>query len=485
MHRTLQGEDKMTGSMWKGVAVLLLCAGFSFFLSYRIRQDAHGAIRMVDFGAIYYGARCGMRNIDPYNPSAVFGEFRAEGGRFPTNPLIAKEILIGVTNCIYLPSALFLVIPFAMLPWGVAQTLWVVLMAGLLVLAASLMWDLGANAAPAVWVCLSGIILANCEVLFVAGNAAGIAVSLCVIAVWCFISERYAPAGVLLLAVSLVLKPHDAGFVWLYFLLAGEAVRKRALHTLAVAVVVGLLAAIWIAPSSPHWMQELHRNVAIELVHGGISDPGLSGMTSRQTGSIIDLQAAISIFRDDPSFYNIVSYLVSGSLILIWTFGVLRRHASPGSARLALAAISVLSLLPVYHRPYDAKLLMLTLPACAMLWAERGMRRWIALALTSAGVLATSDIPLALYYASTQKLFISTTTLVGKIMAVLLFTPAPLVLLALGCFYLWVFLRYNPPQANLPLAEKDGAAADAGRAAVQVLPMQAAPPLQPEPLERL
>lgn len=475
----------MAAVRWKGTVILLLCAGLSSVWSYSVLRNAPGGVRMIDFAELYYGARCGIRQKDLYDPNQVLNEFKAEGGRFPADLPMAKSAPIVITTGVNLPTAYFLAAPFAMLPWGIAQSLWSVLTVGLLALAALVLWNLGASAAPTIWICLAGFVLANCEVQLSVGNVAGIAVGLCVLAAACFLRERYVWLGVVFLAVSLALKPHDSGFVWLYFLLAGSSLRKRALQTLAVAGILGLLASTWLASSSPHWMQELHRNLATVSASGGTSDPGLSGESSRRVAQIIDLQAPLSVLRDAPDFFSAASYITGGSVILLWALAVVGRRFSLDGARLAIAAIAPLTLLPVYHRPYDAKLLLLTIPACAMLWAGRGMRRWIALALTSAGILATSDIPLALYYASTQKLFISTTTLVGKMMAVLLFTPAPLVLLALGCFYLWVFLRYNPPQANLPLAEKDGAAADAGRAAVQVLPMQAAPPLQPEPLERL
>ena len=55
----------------------------------------------------------------------------------------------------------------------------------------------------------------------------------------------------------------------------------------------------------------------------------------------------------------------------------------------------------------------------------------------------TSDIPIALQIALTKNLSFSTSTLGGKVMTVLLLRPAPLVLLVLGCFYLWVYIRYT------------------------------------------
>ncbi len=160
----------MTGSRWKRIALLLLCIGFSAALTYQVRQRAHGTIVMTDLGELYYGARCAMQHIDPYDPSAVLREFTAAGGRFRSDAVGEEANRIGVTNCINLPTGLFLAIPFALLPWGLAQGLWVVLLAGLLVMAAWLTWDLGGSASPAVWVCLAGFVLANCELALTGGN---------------------------------------------------------------------------------------------------------------------------------------------------------------------------------------------------------------------------------------------------------------------------------------------------------------------------
>jgi hypothetical protein len=307
-------------------------------------------------------------------------------------------------------------------------------------------------AAPAIWICLAGFVLANCELVLAGGNVGPIAVAFSIIAVWCFTRNRYAWAGVLLLALGLALKPNDTGFIWLYFVIAGGTLRTRALQSFAVVAVLALLAVIWVAPVSPHWIGELHNNLVTVSAKGSTSDPGPSGLTSRSAGQIIDLQAAVSIFRDNPRFYNPISFCVAGLLILVWIFAAWRKRSSPGGAPLALAAISVLSLLPVYHRPYDAKLLLLTIPACAMLWDGRGPKRWIALVLTSAGILITSDIPLALLVHFTKSLPIPAATLRGELAAVLLLRPAPLILLTLGCFYLWLFVRYNP-STDLPQQE--------------------------------
>jgi hypothetical protein len=345
---------------------------------------------------------------------------------------------------VYLPTTSIFVAPFAMLPWGTAQVLWAVLGIGSLIFAAFLMWDSGASYAPVISCCLICFLLANTEAFFATGNSAAIVVSLCVAAVWCFLKNRFVWVGILCLAISLAIKPHDAGLVWLYFLLAGGVHRKRALQTLVVTAVLGLATITWVTPIAPHWMQELHTNILLDQLPGKVNNPGPTTLNSRGPGMIIDLQSAISFFRDDPRIYNSVSYLVCGALLLAWVVRTLRVQFSPERAWFALAAVVPLTMLVTYHRPYDAKLLLLAIPACAMLWAERKPIRWLALLVTSAGIVFTADIPLTVLLIFTQNLHLSMEGLFGQMLALVLMRPAPLILLAMGIFYLWIYMRREP-----------------------------------------
>ena len=95
-------------------------------------------------------------------------------------------------------------------------------------------------------------------------------------------------------------------------------------------------------------------------------------------------------------------------------------------------------MLLAYHQQHDAKLLLLTVPACSMLWAEGRLTRWIALLLNTAGIVLTSDIPSASLVILTNNLHFGTVRIFAQIQAVAVMTPAPIALLALGIFYLCV-----------------------------------------------
>jgi len=347
-----------------------------------------------------------------------------------------------------MPTAFIFIAPFAMLPWGPAHLLWLALTAGVFTLAAFLMWDIGSRYAPDLSLFLICILLVDCESIFGAGNTAGIVVGLCVIAVWCFFRERFVWAGVLCLAASLAIKPHDSGLVWLFLLLAGAPYRKRALQTLLVTAVVGVSAFLWLSYVAPGWMHDWNSNLAAISVRGGINEPGPASLTGHSASMVIDLQAAISVFCDNARVYNPASYLLCGALLLLGAVRTLRSRVSQERAWFALAAVVPLTMLVTYHRPWDAKLVMLAIPACAILWAAGGVTRWLALVITTAGVVLTGDVPLVATTLLAEKLHASMAGLSGQILTVMLNRPASLILLVMSIFYLWIYLRRAPNPAE-------------------------------------
>jgi hypothetical protein len=388
---------------------------------------------MNDFKVVYYPARCLIQHCDPYNEGEVMRVYQAGGGEYPAETAADR---VNVTRNIYPPTAFSFTVPFAILPWGPAHLLWMALTMGSLILASFLTWSLGANYAPVLSGVLIGFLLANSEILIVLGNPSGLVISLCVVAVWCFLQERFVAAGILCLAVSLAIKPQEAGLVWLYFALAGGVYRKRAMQTLLATVALCLPSVLWVWRASPHWMRELHSNILAFSVYGGTIDPGPASTSPHGAGRMINLQTVISVFRDDPRIYNPVSYLIGALLLLVWALVTLRSRPSPKRTWLALAAIAALSMLPVYHRQYDAKLLLLTVPACAMLWAEGGLIGWIALLVNTAGLVLTGDLSWRIPNVFIGKLHLPATRLSVEILNAF---PVPLILLVMSIFYLWVY----------------------------------------------
>jgi hypothetical protein len=429
----------MTKARRDGLYLVLL--GSAIFLMVGSALENAVPVPTVDFRVVYYSARCLLEHRDPYKESDLDYIYRTQGGATAQD---SPQIRRSERRYNYLPTAFSITLPFAIFPFGPAHWLWLAFTAGSVILASYLIWDIGAHSAPILAGALICLSLANSELFLILGNPAGIAISLCVIATWCFVRERLEYVGILCFAVSLMLKPHDSGLIWLYFLVAGGVPRRRAWQVLAVVIILSLPVILWISYVAPNWPHELRSILTGYSSHGDVNDPGPSSMASHGIGMVISLQAVISVFRDDPRFYDPLTYLVCGPLLLVWLVKVLRSPYAPKMAWFALAPIAALSMLPIYHRIYDARLLLLTVPASAMLWREGGAVAWLALIADAIGILLTGGVPWAIFFAFLKHAHLPAAISSGMPLIVMQVFPVPLALLFVGVFFLWIFVRRPP-----------------------------------------
>jgi len=427
----------MTKARLDGLYLMLL-GSLAFLLLGTVLAYTSG-IEMVDFRVLYYPARCLLNHGDPYNADVLLRSTVAETGDRPEDVAKAREVM----RFIYVPTVFCLTLPIAALPWGAAHILWIALIVGGLIFASFLIWDIGAEYAPLACGALIGCLLLNSELLVVAANSAGIAISLCVVAVWCFFRGRYAAVGVVCLAIALAVKPHDTGLVWLYFLLAGGVYRRRALQSLATMIALSLPGILWLWHVAPHWTEGLKANLVADAVHGGTNDPGLTSTGAHGLGMMVNLQTVFSAMWDNPGFYNTATYIVCGVLLLVWIGATVRRRPTPMRLWLALASISALTMLPFYHRQQDTRLLLLTIPACAMLAVRGGWLGRLALAVTTAAMVLVGDNPWIIFLNLLNALHLPATRLTAGLLIGVQVLPVPLILLATAVFYLWVYVRHS------------------------------------------
>ena len=426
----------MTKARRDGLYFLLL--GVAVFVLLGIALESSFPNTMVDFRVLYQPARTLIANLDPYSQNEVLRISQTEGLSRPSDTNDDRQV---ATQYMYPPSAFSFTVPFALLPWNPARIIWTTLTMGSFVFASFLLWNLGADYAPVLAGFLIAFLLANSEMLVMTGNMAGIAISLCVVAVWCFLRDRFVIWGVLCLAVGLATKPHDTGLVWLYFLLAGGVYRKRALQSLLAMVALSLPAVLWVWHVAPGWLQEMHANMLAFSVHGGMNDPGMQSSGAHGLGKLVSLQAIFGVFWDDPRFYDPASYLTFAPLLLVWAFYTFKSPRSSAKTWFAIAAISAFSMLPVYHRQQDTRLLLLTVPACAMLWAEGGLTGWLAVLVTSTGLFFTGDLPWAVFFTVIHKVHLTAGGIAAKLMLGIELFSLPLMLLIVGVFYLGVYIQ--------------------------------------------
>jgi len=417
--------------------------GSAIFLLFGIALQIGSPHSLSDFRFLYNGARCVVKGVDPYKPSEFIRVFLADGGDLGRGADRSNNL--EMAHHMYLPTSM-VIAPIAMVPWKAASILWTTLTACVFIVGSALMWDLAADYAPILSGFLIFVMLASNELTLAIGNAAGIVIGLCCISVWCFVRNRFEVIGVICLGIGLLLKPHDAGLIWLYFLIAGRAFRKRALQAFLVTLVLGVLATLWVTHVAPDWLPELRSNLAFISARGHLNDPGPTSMAGRGILMVISMQSAVSMFRDDPRIYNPVTYIVCGTLFLMWMRATLKSRYTQAQTYLALGAVAALTMLPVYHRLGDAKLLLLTVPGCALLWAEGGLTGRFAFLITAAGIAMTGDLEWAVMIASIRLLHLPNSAFSSDIVMAAQILPAPCILLTVTCYFLWAYIRRAPDQ---------------------------------------
>jgi hypothetical protein len=435
----------------------LMLLGAAAFVAMSFLLILAGNAPLHDFRTSYYGGACLLAHCDPYLESDIERLYSKE----VPPPTVPDRNRIVVTKNIYLPSTFPFTVPLALLPEKVGLDLWVALIGVSFLVASFLIWRVASASAPTMAGLLVCFCLANSGSLVYFTNPAGFVVPFCILAALSFIYERFVFAGIVLLAVSLAFKPHDGGLVWLYFVLAGGTYRRRALQTLALVAGLSLPALLWVSHVSPHWLAELSANLGAFSGKGNMNDPrgphGACMMTN--------LQTVTSFFLDNAAAYNAISYLVCAPLLLAWCWLTVRARRTRVHAWLALASISALSVLPIYHRQYDAKLILLSVPALALVWSRRDRMAWAALAVSGVAFFFDGDFPWVAILQLTQKLHLYPNGPYSPAMVALLDFPVPLSLLALAAFYLWIYWRSargeGPVEEPEPALEacKDGAVA--------------------------
>lgn len=393
---------------------------------------------MTDFRVLYFSARALTQHSDPYSVDEMQKLFHASP-QFNVEGYPGVQLVI--ERYVYPPMTFAFTAPLALLPIGIAKIVWIVTGNLAFLLSVYLIFIVGSRRSPEWAGVLCALLVAGSAWLFMIGNAALVSTGLCVIAVYTLVERRWEWVGVVLLAVSLIFKPHCAGPIWLFFLLATPIFRKRALEALAVVVLMCAPAILWTSHVSPHWLSEERGNVAYFAGHGHYDDPGPNSGIGHDIDPAVNLQSIVSIVVSTATTYNGITYAICGVLLLIWIAATLRMQATGENTWLGLACIAAMAMLPLHHRQHDARQILLCIPACLSLWVEgRRLGVW-AIGLTTAGFFLLGDLGTALRIGLIEPWLKLQTGLFGAIVTIFLGRPAQLSLLILTLLFLWVYCR--------------------------------------------
>jgi hypothetical protein len=349
------------GNKWTVVClVLFLIAGAEFVVRGPIRA-VQSATGFNDFLAPYIQANAWARGLDPYSPATLLRLWPTGAAQFVFLPievedgsLIAKR---GIPTA-YPITALVLIAPLSRLPWRVAYALWLTIN---LALFATMLYALMALAGfsyrswEAILLVAATLALAPFHTGIVTANVALVVIELGVIAVWTARS-RYDLLTATLLAISIGLKPQIGLCFFLYYL-----VRRRwnlVGITFVLLIVVTGLGLLRMQLSHTLWLSSYINDNRVLLQRGTLAN--FTSINPLRFG-LTNLQVVLYPVAGTLGLANILAASLGIILLTLWAFGMHRMHHHDELELLGLSAIVVISLLPIYHRFYDAALLVLPL----------------------------------------------------------------------------------------------------------------------------
>jgi glycosyl transferase family 87 len=346
----------VTAGKWRGIliAMFLFASATEFCIRgpVRLLQDGSG---WNDFLSTYIQAKAWGCGKDPYSPQSLIALWPSDNHR----PLFVDaaaangqlERKAGVPSP-YPLTSLVLLSPFTLFSWSVALRWWIALNVCAVVLACfALVSICGCSLAEFRSQVFLGCAFALAPFHSGLGtaNPAMLAVSLTVGCVWVMHSHWEKTAGVLL-ALAICLKPSVAGGLLLFFLIR----RRWKVSMIATAgiALVGAVGAIRLAVSRVPWFFSYLENSRRIFAPGSVDD---FTPANPIRFNMVNAQVPIYSLIGNAALANLAALFLAAIMLGCWLW-FSRRHRS--SDVLAISFISVVSLIAVYHRFYDAALLI-------------------------------------------------------------------------------------------------------------------------------
>ncbi len=338
--------------LWCAAALLLLAAALQFMLRGPI--DHRGTLRMYDFAMHYSSAQSWLNGHNPYDNKLLWTAWLERGGR-------AEGMMPDIWLSVLPPSSFVVFAPLALLPARVAVVAWICLS---LAMVALMLWAVialtGLRGAWAGLFVAGALASAPIQTLVTVGQASLPSIALILLAIERAMRGKPIVAG-LLLGLSACLKPQLALPFAAYFAFA----RNWRVLTMVLGTTA-LLTLVAIIPMQMHghdWLGQWLTNIASSSAPGRNNDPTISGPWREQ---MIHLPLWLFSFVADPRVVMTTSWTICIALFLAYVRFACQCRGDQKLETLSLATLAALILLPVYHKSYDAAIL---LPAFA--WALR------------------------------------------------------------------------------------------------------------------
>ncbi len=343
-----------------------------------VRGPGRAVARGEDFSVYYCSARAWVFGSDPYSTQNLQLIARRSGDA-PSDFL---------HNAVSPPPTFVILSPLALLPWTAAKYTWLGLNLFLIIVMLVQIYRMNAprlGGAGRMLLIAFFLALSPLHTGFSHGQLA-LAVTACIVcALWMETQDRPWLAG-LLLGLAVVLKP-QIGVLFILYAIC----RWRWRTATAAVLLAGLISAIGVIRLEAvgvDWLTSLQSNYE-SFTNGGDGD---IASTTHVAHQMVNLQYPLYMLLGSKVLANSIALMLCGLGFVLTVLAAWRAKFRNGRL-LAYGAVSVLSLLMVYHRFYDAVLLVIPLAwAFGELSAGRRGRAIVALGLIAVYLLPGASL---------------------------------------------------------------------------------------------
>ncbi len=343
--------------------ILIVLAGSEFIVRGPVRFMLNPT-EWNDLSQNYTASRLWLKGQSPADPGNFVSLWKQESG--------SRLDLTDIRTHLAPPlGGLAVMAPIAAFHFKAAKILWLTV---LLISFAATVWALALTAGmrwgePRTLALIAGCLaLAPFQTGIANANTTVLIIGLCAVAICSAIDRHDLTAGVLF-GIACSMKPQIGAFLVLYYL-----VRQRwQVFLTAVSTTLGLflVAALYLQIRGTSWLPDYLHNARGFVTANPIDD---FSTANPARFALINLQVPFFSITRDSSWANGLAFGLVGVLLCVWLFLVMRGREH-GQDLLYLAAASVIALLPVYHRFYDAALLAVPLCWCLTSYVAGRLRR--------------------------------------------------------------------------------------------------------------
>jgi len=257
----------------------------------------------------------------------------------------------------YPPTTFAVLAPVCLLPWKFALWVWISISLTALatmLIAVAKMSGIRFSATSGLFFLALYLGLAPIHTGLATANPTIVVAALSVLSLW-LAEQHWDRLAGLLIAGSICLKP-PIGLCFLFFYLVSRRWQVVATASGAsMAITSVAIGRMWFAGLP--WFASYHLLTQRMFAPGAINDFTSANAVWFQ---LVNLQGAIDMILGNPVAATIVGLCAGTLLLILWT-SLKLSEGNRGNELLAVSALAVLSILPVYHRFYDTILLVLPL----------------------------------------------------------------------------------------------------------------------------